>query len=255
MTDSSSALTILFAVLGLACGSFINVLAYRVPERLSILGRSKCPGCRHTLGASELIPVVSFLFLRGHCRSCGMAIAWQYPIVEVLGALLFALPLRLHPVDMPAAISLALALQSLLLIAVTDARTQRIPDVFSLAFLFLSIAYAVLLPLWSPWGALLGGGFFALQWLLSGGRWVGSGDMILGLSIGILLGSLPLTIIALAVAYIAGAAMAAILLFMKLKRRNETIAFGPFLALGTVIAVFAGGRITDLILRGLFTLS
>lgn len=248
MPDITPALPILFAILGLAAGSFINVLAYRVPAGMSIMGRSHCVGCNRTLTAWELVPVLSFMILRGRCYSCHSPISGQYPVVEVIGGVLAPLALRMHPENLPAAILLALTLEALLLIAVTDARTQRIPDVFSGTFIALAAGYALLSPSWTIVAALVGGGWFAAQWVVSRGRWVGSADILIGAGIGILLGDVPRTIVALASAYIIGALVASLLLATKKKTRNDAISFAPFLALGTVVAVFAGERITMFII-------
>lgn len=240
MVDSR-VLPLLFLLVGTCAGSFINVLAFRVPAGKTILGRSHCPGCGRTLSGGELVPVLSFVLLRGRCRGCRMRISSQYPLVEILGGLLFLWAFHLHRADLIAAIILALSFGALLTIAVTDARTQSIPDIFSGAFVLCAAAYATWTDGWSL-GPLLGGGFFAVQWLLSRGTWVGTGDIILGAGMGILTGSLPKTALALGVAYVLGAIVAAMLLLLGHKHRKETIAFAPFLALGTVTAIVAGER-------------
>lgn len=79
----------LIFILGLTIGSFINALEYRIEEKKSIKGRSFCPNCKHQLAWYDLVPVLSFIFLRGKCRHCGKKISWQYPIVELLGGLSF----------------------------------------------------------------------------------------------------------------------------------------------------------------------
>jgi prepilin signal peptidase PulO-like enzyme (type II secretory pathway) len=202
------------------------------------------------LAARDLIPLVSFLLLGGRCRSCGKGISWQYPLVELLGAIVFVLALRMHASILPA-LTLALALSSLLAIAVTDARTQRIPDAFTIAFVSSAALHAFLTPEWSVWGIVLGGGFFVVQWIASRGAWIGSGDIGMGIGIGILLGSWEMTLVALAIAYILGAIVALFLMAIGRKTRKDAIAFAPFLALGTVGAVMFGNGIWAAVTSGI----
>lgn len=227
---------LLFVALGLVFGSFGSVLVTRLPAGESLGGRSRCPRCGRTLGVADLLPVLSFLFLRGRCRGCRTGIPLLYPLLEITSALLFA---AAQP-----SLSLALALWAMLLIAVVDARTQRIPDLFTIiaagsALLFHAFngSFSVALLL----SATLGAGFFALQWVLSRGAWIGSGDILLAGAIGLLLGDWRTMLLALLLSYIIGGIVAAGVLIRKGRAaRTMKIAFGPFLVIGGAIALLWG---------------
>lgn len=244
---SSTIQLILFGLLGLSFGSFGSVLLARVPEGRSIGGRSRCVSCGHALAWYDLIPLASYLALRGKCRSCGTHIALRYPLLELLTSGLF-LFLALHPVrPMLAVFPLAVACFMLLLIAIHDAETQSIPDAFTIALTIAALLFRSLLAWEFGWEMLLsgiGGGaalmiFFAALWLLGRGTWIGSGDILLSGALGLLLGP-KLGVLALFLAYIIGAMVALILLALKKIHRKDAMAFGPFLAIGAFIALFFG---------------
>jgi len=231
----------LFFVLGLVLGSFGNVLISRLPQGRAIGGRSQCPHCGKVLTARELIPLLSFVMQRGECRRCDGAISLRYPLVELASGLLFLFALAFATSFLEAFI-LALALWFLLLIAVIDAEQQRIPDVLNIPFVFLGILFNALSGSADPSGLLLGGGFFAVFWGVSRGRWTGSGDIILGAGIGALLGGFREMLLCLLFAYVAGALVAAFLLLSGRKTRKDRLAFGPFLALGALLTLFLGDQ-------------
>lgn len=250
MTAADSALPIFVFILGLTLGSFGNVLIARIPKGVSISGRSHCPQCKKALAAWELVPVLSYICLGGRCRRCRKFISVQYPLVEIACGLLFLFAFVRFGVT-PAAGVLALALWLLLLIAVTDLRTRTIPDVFNLPFILLAVTYALLARHFSAAGALVMLLFFGGQWLLSRGRWVGSGDILLGIGIGFLLGGIACALLCLALAYILGSIVALILLATKLATRKSHIPFGPFLAAAALITLVVGESILTVILPGM----
>lgn len=233
----------LFAVLGVACGSFANVLIERLPAGHSILGRSICDRCKRVLRFVEMLPVISYLMQRGKCRSCAADIPSTFALIELLGGALFVLALFLAELQVIPGILLALTFLTLLVIAIIDARTQTIPDVLTIAL----TGCAVLLQLvhgqflWT--GATLGVAFIGAQWLISRGKWVGSGDVLLVAALGILLGDHLDMAIALMLAYGIGALWAAAVLLWKSKKEMHVVAFGPFLILGSVIALVWGEQI------------
>lgn len=230
---------VLFAVLGLVFGSFGTVLVSRIPARQHIGGRSRCPGCKHVLGAAELIPVCSFLLLGGRCRHCRKAISPFYPVMEMTSALLFLVAFFIDRAPLPSLL-LAFSLWLMLLIAVIDARTKTIHDVLNLSFIVFSVAHAVTMGQWRVDGALLFILFFGAQWLVSRGKWVGSGDILFGAGIGFLLGGWERALLCLGLAYILGATVASSLLLLKKASRKSHIPFGPFLAAATVITLLIG---------------
>jgi len=240
-------MTILFFVLGLVAGSFGNVLIARLPKGGSILGRSKCPKCNRTLKVQELIPVLSFVFQQGKCSGCNKSISWVYPFVEITSGLLFLASYILVIPDSVGALLLALTLWLLLLISVIDAQTKTIPDALSIALIVVAVLSSHTGGLLSWTGPALGAGFFAAQWLISRGKWLGSGDILLGAGIGALLGNWWFMTVCLFWAYVTGALWAIALLIFKRAGRGTQIPFGPFLALGALITVFYGNYIIDFI--------
>ena len=226
--------TVILFVFGAVIGSFLNVLALRYPKLP--LARSACPKCGTRLQWFELIPIISFLALRGRCKNCQVKISWQYPLVEIWTGLVFVtVPMLFIPV-----FCLYIA------ISIYDFWHKIIPD-------FL-VFFAIVLALVSSFGfraSNLAAGailflFFASVWLFSGGRAMGFGDAKLGLSIGFLLG-LPLALSSLVLSFWLGAAYGITL--MLFSRKNITmksgaritlkseLPFGPFMVLGAWLAI------------------
>ena len=145
------------------------------------------------------------------------------------------------------ALLLGLCLWLLLLIALTDAKTALIPDALNIPFLVFSLLHGYIngLDLITP--AVIGSGFFAAQWVISRGRWVGTGDIVLAAGIGAFLGSVPLLLLALWIAYVSGAIVAVILLIHKKKTMQSRLAFGPFLVGGACVAFVWGEQIVRLV--------
>jgi leader peptidase (prepilin peptidase)/N-methyltransferase len=232
---------------GLALGSFGNVLICRLPFDQSILGRSHCPLCKKELIPLDLIPVVSYVFLLGRCRSCKERISLQYPLVELGSAALAVLALFIAP-SFLSGIILALTLWILLLISVIDARIQGIPDIFNILFIVLAFLYTTLAGEFDPFAFIIGVGFFGSQWLLSRGMWIGSGDVLFAVGLSALLGTAELVVFMLLSSYIIGAAAASILLLTRKMARRDHIAFGPFLAFGTLLTLLVGDKIMSCLL-------
>jgi leader peptidase (prepilin peptidase)/N-methyltransferase len=232
-------LATLFFVGGLVLGSFGNVLIWRVPQGRGIGGRSSCPKCQHILGITDLLPVVSYVVLLGKCRYCKTSISARYPVVELFSGMLFVFAFN-YVGQISSAFMLSIALWSLLLIAVVDMQTQGIPDVFNGVFIGASILFMVERGIFDPLAFVVGVGFFVLQWVVSGGKWIGSGDILLAIGISAVLGTWELVTVMLFAAYISGAAVAVILLLTRRIRRESYIAFGPFLAIGTLFSLWIG---------------
>jgi prepilin signal peptidase PulO-like enzyme (type II secretory pathway) len=237
-------------VLGLAFGSFGNVLVWRLPRGQSVLGRSRCPQCQSTLGVPDLVPLLSFALLRGCCRHCRAAIATRYPLLELGGGLLFLLAGALSPTLLTSLV-LGLAQVILLVIAIIDAETQTIPDALSGAVILLALLEQMLQGQLTLHGALFATAFFGSQWLVSRGRWLGSGDIVLGIGLGLLLGSAHAMFIGCLLAYISGAAVAVVGLLTGTLKRHDHIPFGPFLVLGAVLALIVSPTVVPwLLARG-----
>jgi leader peptidase (prepilin peptidase) / N-methyltransferase len=236
---------LLTLVAGLAVGSFLNVVAYRVPLGLSLVHPpSRCPGCESPVRPYDNVPVLSWLVLRGRCRDCATPISARYPIVEaVTAALWLAVALtaddRLHLV-------LGLILVTALVpITLIDLERRLIPNAITLP---AAVAAAVLLdPGALPEQLIAGaaaGGFFLLA-ALAYPRGMGMGDVklagVLGLYLGRAVG--PAIFIALVAGVVAGAAVIAVK--GAAEGRRTKVPFGPFLALGAVVALFVGDMLVD----------
>ena len=240
-------IALFFFVLGLAFGSFANVIIYRLPHRESICGRSRCPHCKHVLEPRDLLPLLSFIILKGKCRYCGERIAWRYPLMELSVGIIFLFALSLFPAHLPVALLFALTLGILLIIAVIDAETQRIPDALNIPFLLFALFFAIFTQSFTVVGPLVAAGFFFAQWFVSQGKWVGSGDIILASGVGFLLGDWPRVVLAIVISYIIGAAVGSVLLLSGKKTRHDHLPFGPFLALGTLFVLIWGDDILFLV--------
>lgn len=251
-------MAVFFGILGLLFGSFANAVVWRIHEHKSIVNeRSECPRCHHKLGVLDLVPVFSWLALGGRCRYCHKPISIQYPLVELLTAALFAVSyLRLTPIDWPSWLSLIVwlyVLTSLIILSVYDWRWMLLPDVVLLPALVTALTPVMVsfvtgqpMQVWlGPITAALGVGavFYALA-SVAGGRLMGGGDIKLVALIGLLLG-LRLTAVALFIGFDVAAIVSLVLLALKLKKRTDQIPFGPFLALGCVVAMLWGQPILN----------
>ncbi len=230
---------------GLAVGSFLNVVAARVPQRRSIVRPpSACPACEAPIAARDNIPIVSYLLLRGRCRNCGVRISWKYPAVELVTALLVAGCALDFGLTFKAGIA-ALFCVVLVAISVIDLERRIIPNRIVLP------AAAVILALqtardpsveWVAAGA--GAAAFLLLAALAYPAGMGMGDVKLALLLGFGLGrTVP---IGMLMGMIAALVPAVVLLARHgSAARKMAIPFGPFLAFGAVVALFAGDRILD----------
>lgn len=231
--------------LGLIMGSFLNAVVWRVSVHRSVAkGRSECPDCHHVLGVPDLVPVLSFLWLRGTCRHCRKKISWQYPLVEIMTALAFGYLFWRFGVS-ATWVWAAVVTAFLVCIFVLDFRYSIIPDSLSLPLIAIGALSVFVFSL--PWqdmllGVGLGGGFFLAQWVLSRGKWIGDGDIRLGAAMGAVLGW-KLLLVALLLAYITGAGAGVILLLGKKKRLDSRLPFGTFLSLATWVTLVWGGDI------------
>ena len=246
------ALVALIVLVGLAIGSFLNVVIVRLPEHKSLWGpRSACPGCGAAITWHDNVPMLSFVALRGRCRACAMRISWRYPIVEALTAGLFVLAFRVFGPTLNFLVALIL-LGALVAITAIDVQHQIIPDVITLpgivAGFVANLASGRVSWLDSLIGIALGGGLFLIIILASGGG-MGGGDMKLGAMLGAFLGW-KVVLVALFVAVVLGGALAIALLVTGKRRRKDPIPFGPFLALGGVVGLFCGERLAQWYVSG-----
>jgi leader peptidase (prepilin peptidase)/N-methyltransferase len=240
---------LLILALGLAIGSFINALVYRLANNLSLWQRSICPHCKQKLLNRDLIPVLSFILLRGKCRFCKSVIGWQYLLVEVLTPVLFILAYLNYGAIHLELISDLLYISLAIFFLVFDFKYLIIPDVVIWPSLIIVLILNYLVGFY--WlglalGMLLGCGFFYLQHLVSGGKWIGWGDVKLGLLLGAMLG-LGDMILTLLVAYIVGGLIAIFLLVAGRKKIGDLLPMGTFLSGAAIIVIIWGSWILSLL--------
>ena len=231
---------------------------FRLHEGTSVVRkRSACMKCEEPLGPMDLIPIVSFILLRGRCRNCKSVISWQYPLVETVMGILFVL-FYLKSVfgwfgadqissitGMYTVVRDWIFISFLVVLFVYDLRYMILPDQFTLP----GIMVAILLNLWLGMsvssfllGALCIGAFFYLQFVISQGEWIGGGDIRMGILMGSMLG-LSQGLVALFIAYCIGALVSIILLLSKRVSRKTQIPLGTFLTVGVVSVLFFGEAI------------
>src|SRR3989449_6069457 len=240
---SQTVSTVMAFILGTILGSFLNVVIYRLPRNLSIVRPgSRCPHCGTPIRPQDNIPLVSFLVLRGRCRACRAPIGWRYPLVEASsGGLLAGLWMRFAPWGAWIPLGAA-ALLSLMLVAVffIDLDHQIVPNAITypgiVAGLLLAIPQGRIVP--SVVVAAGAGALFLVIAVVSHGG-MGGGDIKLAAMMGAFLGW-PATAGALLLAFVTGAVAGVLLIAFKRRSRKDPIPFGPSLAAGGVIAMFAG---------------
>ena len=266
---------ILILILGLSLGSFVNALVWRMRQKELVSegkgskrlvkqlsmpnSRSMCPNCHHTLSVVDLVPVFSWLMLGGKCRYCSKPISWQYPIVELATAVLFVISYVYWPILISGtgAIIFGLwlvVLTGLVALAVYDIKYMILPNSIIAFSLIVAILMQVLWlsssvnvthqALMIVVSALLGSGLFYGIFQLSGGKWIGGGDVKLAVLLGVLVADPAKMLLVIFLASLGGTLVALPLLLTGKSRKNLLIPFGPFLIFATYIAVLFG---TDII--------
>ncbi|MEK5207714.1 prepilin peptidase [Psychrobacillus sp. FSL H8-0510] len=237
----------LFFIYGLVFGSFFNVVGLRVPKGESIVRPpSHCTVCDRNLTVKDLVPVFSYVFLKGKCRGCGTKIHWVYPVMELATGLLFAFAYYQLGFTLELVVAL-LFISLLVIITVSDIAYMLIPDKILLFFLIPLIVLRVFEPL-SPWwdsivGAVVGFGVLLLIAIVSKGG-MGGGDIKLFFVIGLVLGWVP-TLLTLFLASIIGTVIGVISLRRTKQGRKTPIPFGPSIAIAAIIAYFYGESLVD----------
>ena len=237
------------ATFGLLVGSFLNVCIYRVPRRESIVWpASRCTGCRRDLAWFENVPVLSWLLLRGRCRTCGAAISSMYPLVELTTAVLFAAGAALYGPSALLAVRLVFGCALVVLFAI-DLRLRVLPDVITLPGIAVGFVASCFLPpgwLSSLIGLIAGGGIlFAIAeayYRVRGQQGLGMGDVKMLAMIGAFLGW-PLMILTLVFASFAGSIVGVALIASGRGNLQVALPFGTFLAVGAIVAAAAGDPI------------
>ena len=237
---------------GLALGSFLNVVAARLPERRSVVGgRSACLACRSEIAWYDNVPLISYIVLRGRCRSCRAPISWRYPAVELATAFLVAACFVRFGFSAEAFVA-AYFCAVLVVLSAIDAERRILPDVIVLpSFALVLAAHIALEPERTvEWvAASLGASAFLFLALLAYPKGMGMGDVKLALLLGAGLGA---SVVVGMMIGMLSALVYSTALFARhgMAARKMAIPFGPFLAFGAIVALFAGEAILDAYLNG-----
>jgi leader peptidase (prepilin peptidase)/N-methyltransferase len=252
------------ALVGLAVGSFLNVVIVRVPAGESVFfSRSQCPHCVAELSNRDRIPLLSWIILRGRCRTCAAPISVRYPIVELVTALVWAgLTAHAFAAGILGLLPLLLVSSAILIaLFVIDLEHKRLPD--ALTYLMYPAAAVGLLVdgqvtgSWPLGPALAGAGIWLLAiggiWFLSGGRGMGMGDVKLAPTLGLILGWVGVgsSVVGLMSAWLIGGVVAIGLMLTRRARTGTAIPFGPFLIVGFGVGLLVGADITEIYLSSL----
>jgi leader peptidase (prepilin peptidase)/N-methyltransferase len=235
-------------VLGAIVGSFLNVVVYRLPRHESLVTpASHCPRCGTPVRPYDNIPILSWLLLRGHCRSCAQPISPRYPLVEALTAALCVGAVLAH--SSPTEIALSVVLILLVVpAALIDLEHRIIPNSITALGAVLAIAIGLALDPGGEPGRLIAGaaagGFLLLAALAYPGG-MGMGDVKLAGMMGLFLGAAVAP--AILTALLAGVAVGAVIIAQKGSEagRKTAVPFGPFLAFGALVGIFLGQQIVD----------
>lgn len=255
---------LIFLILGLIVGSFLNVVVYRLNVAESfVMGRSHCTHCKKEIAWYDNIPVISFILLKFRCRKCKEKISWQYPLVEIFTGLIFAIIgqyyFNLTDTSSWSTVVYYLGIaSSLIVILVYDLLYMEIPGLV----LWPAIGYVLAFNLFFDWnqldfgndvfslatysgtaGALAAFAFFFALVAISKEKWMGMGDAYLVILLGLILGW-PNILLALMLAFSLGAIFGIIMIIAKQKKMSSQIPFAPFLVIGTFIAMFWYSTIT-----------
>lgn len=265
----------ILALVGLVFGSFVNAFVWRLREQELLLekkkkptakqlakfsimkGRSMCPHCEHMLAAKDLVPVLSWLSLRGKCRYCAKPISWQYPAVEVATALVFVISYLWWPVPVSGfevqhfVVWLGFLVMFMAL-TVYDLRWFLLPNrivypliaVAALETIILALhGHQASLLLWPVLGALVIAGTFWLLFQVSAGAWIGGGDVKLAVVLGLWAGGVRMALLVIFFASLIGTVCSVPMLLKGKQGMKLRIPFGPFLLAATLVVVLFGMRL------------
>ena len=232
---------IIIFLYGIVIGSFLNVCIYRIPGKENIASRSHCMSCGRKLHWYDMVPIFSYVCLRGRCRQCGAKISIQYPLIEALNGVLYVIVFMANGFTF-SSVLYCLMTSALIVITVIDERTYTIPVTFTLFLGLIGIVMTVY-----DWrhmishivGALVVSLFLYALYYFSSGQAIGGGDIKLMASAGLILGWKNI-ILAFLLACILGSVIH--LIRMKVSKKNNLLAMGPYLSLGIFIAALWGNH-------------
>ena len=262
MVMDKTLLGVCLFIVGLCLGSFVNAAIWRIKHKKDLLfGRSECTKCHYKLGILDLIPVVSWLSLGGRCRKCNTRISTQYPLVELATGALFVASLAFWPFSFATVPHLILfclwlcACVTLVFLFVYDLKWLILPDkavvILCLIGLGMTIVYGIDAQSMIQFlqnlvfSLLILSGFYLLLYMYSKGKWIGFGDVKLGVGLALLLCNWQLALIALFLANLFGTLVFTPLMVMQKVKRTSHIPFGPFLIAGTIVAMLWGQSIVE----------
>lgn len=246
-------------LIGLAAGSFVNVLIYRLPRREAILwGRSCCPHCRRVIKWFDLIPIVSFFLLGGKCRHCRQSISWRYPLVELYSGIVFVLAWRaigqLSQAGLIDFLFFIFLIETFLVLFWTDLLHLILPDAVMIWATIVVVGYGFLekldlgrisfqiLSLGHLLSVLLFASVFGFVWFVSKGKWLGLGDVKLVGLIGLIFGFVGGSFVLYSAVIIGG--LTGLLLFLARWADGKTkLPLGSFISLGATVYLFTGLRL------------
>lgn len=241
-------------IFGLLWGSFLTVVVWRIDDLKSIfIDRSRCVDCKSEIMWYDLIPLISYGILRGRCRKCKHKISSIYPIIELLTAITFILIYIYAGISLQSVL-LALIFSLLIVTLGYDSIHMLIVDQIIWLGIILAIVYQLLnygdwnnwiyLLQTVGWGALIGIAVPLLVVFIGRGKWMGEGDVSLGLMIGIIVG-FPNILVSYIVAFVSGSIYGLLLVAIKRKSIKDPVPFGPFLIIGSLVAFFAGNYLIN----------
>jgi len=242
-------LFIIIFLYGIVLGSFLNVLIYRLPLKENIAtNRSHCMKCGKQIQWYDLVPLVSYIILRGKCRNCGDKISVQYPLIEAINGVGYVLIFTVNGFTLLSILN-CLVFSILIVIAVIDWRTFEIPVSLNISIGVLAI-FKIILNMNNLLVALIGfcaiSGFLLILYFITRGRGIGGGDIKLMAAAGLYLGWKNI-ILAFVIGCILGAVIHLIL--MKVYNKSHMLAFGPYLSAGILISILYGDKIIDWYLK------
>jgi len=249
-------LIFILGLLGLIVGSFSNVCIYRIPRNESIIyPASHCPKCHSNISPKDNIPLLSYILLKGKCRNCKSKISMQYPVVELLTGLTYLIIYWIYGLSIQTLVYIILS-SALIIIAFIDLQKQIVPDVISLPGIVIGFILSFFVPYISFVDSIIGiavGGGIILVIGLAGSvifkkEAMGGGDVKLAAMVGAFLGWRYI-IISLFLGFFLGALTGIILIVTKIKKREDTIPFGPFIVMGSLITLLWGEQIISWYLR------
>lgn len=232
-------------LIGSIVGSFLNVCICRIPTKESVVtGRSHCPVCGHPLSFTEMVPIFSYLFLKGKCKCCHTPISPQYPLVEAVTAILYLLA-TLRFGFTPYTALLCVFFSVLIVAAGIDYHTMEIPDILHLWILLAAVIHLFLSPTFRT-EALIGMFLISVPMLVLSlfTNGFGGGDIKLSAVCGLFLG-FKLLLVGFLFACITAAFAGAIMLIRKKADQKTAFAFGPFLALGFIFSALYGAPLLN----------